>query len=172
MSVRLVKAPIAISFSESSLDDELTLREFHKLSDADDDPINQWLKLAKGRGDTSETDPVILNLLVELHRKVDGLEALIKNEKPVFLDLEQDAHIESIGFEYFNLLESVLEEEQTYYGRISMPVHPKRDIAIFFVAKSATLAQIIKIHERDEKDYNSYLTARERVLIREAKEKK
>ncbi|MDY0116796.1 MAG: hypothetical protein RBR59_04365 [Sulfurimonadaceae bacterium] len=172
MSIRLVQAPISISFSTSSLDDETTLREFHKLSDADDDPINQWLKLAKGRGETADTDPVVLNLLVELHHKLDALEALIKNEKPSRLELNLEANIESIGFEYFNLLENILTEEQIYYGRISMPVHPKRDIAIFFKAESQTLAKIIKIHERDEKDYNSYLTARERVLIREAKEQK
>lgn len=172
MNVRLVKAPISISFSKSTLDDETMLREFHKLSDADDDPINQWLKLAKGRGETAETDPVVLNLLVELHRKLDALESLIKNEQPIRLKLTQDANIESIGFEYFNLLENVLLPEQIYYGRLAMPVHPKRDIAVFFMAESQTLAKIIKIHERDEKDYNSYLTARERVLIREAKEHK
>ena len=170
MNVRLIPAPIDVSFSLSSLEEELYLREFHQLSDADDDPINQWLKLAKARGETADTDPVVLNLLVELHRKLDNLEALIKNETPSRVLLTHDAHIESIGFEYFNLTQDVLEEKQTYYGRIAMPVHPKRDVPVFFQAESATLAKILKMHERDEKDWNAYLTARERVLIREAKE--
>lgn len=172
MSIRLIQAPISISFAPSTLDDETKLREFHKLSDADDDPISQWLKLAKGRGETAETDPVVLNLLVELHRKLDALEALIKDEKPVRLELDYEANISSIGFEYFDLSEPILSVDDIYYGRLAMPVHPKRDIAVFFKAESSTLAKIIKIHERDEKDYNSYLTARERVLIREAKEQK
>ena len=53
-----------------------------------------------------------------------------------------------------------------------MPVHPKRDVAVFFTAQNKSLAKITKIHERDEKEWAAYLTARERVLIREAKESK
>jgi len=71
-----------------------------------------------------------------------------------------------------NLKEELLEEGELYYGRVSMPVHPKRDVAIFFQAESKTLAKIVKIHERDEKEWASYMTARERVLIRELKERK
>lgn len=170
MSVRLIPAPISLSFSATSLEDATHLREYHQLSEADDDPINQWLKLAKARGETSDTDPVVLNLLVELHRKIDALEMFIKNEVPKRLQLQNSAHIESIGFEHFNLLEPLLQEGETYYARLEMPVHPKRDVAVFVEALSPTLAKIIKMHERDEKDYNAYVTARERVLIREARE--
>jgi len=53
-----------------------------------------------------------------------------------------------------------------------MPVHPRRDIGIFFKALSQTLVQIVKIHERDEKEWAAYMTARERILIRELREKK
>ena len=53
-----------------------------------------------------------------------------------------------------------------------MPVHPKRDIALFFRAIDTSLAQITKMHERDEREWSAYLTARERVLIREARESK
>ena len=172
MSVRLIKAPISLSFSGASMEDEEYLREYHQLSESDDDPINQWLKLAKARGETADTDPVVLNLLVELHRKIDALEMFLKDEKPKRLVLTVEAHIESIGFGHFELTEALLQEGETYYARIEMPVHPKRDIAIFFQAQSTTLAKIIKMHERDEKDWNAYLTARERVLIREAREKR
>ena len=67
---------------------------------------------------------------------------------------------------------AVFEEGKTYYGRIEMPVHPKRDVGVFFMAESANLAKIVRMHERDEKEWSAYLTARERVLIREAREKK
>jgi len=169
---RLVKAPISLVFSEASLDKEEFEREYHKLSDSDDNPINQWLKMAKARGETADTDPVILNLVVELHNKIDALEMFLKNEVPKRISLTVEAQIDAIGFEHFNLDDELLEEGKEYYGRIDMPVHPKRDVGVFFVAESPTLAHIVKMHDRDEKEWGSYMTARERVLIREAKEKK
>jgi len=172
MMPRLVKAPISLVFSEASNDMEAYEREYHKLSDSDDNPINQWLKMAKARGETSDTDPVLLNLVVELHNKIDALEMFLKNETPERVSLTEEAQIDAIGFEHFNLVEELLEEGKEYYGRIEMPVHPKRDVGVFFIAQSKTLAHITRMHDRDEKEWGSYLTARERVLIREAKEKK
>ena len=167
---RLVKAPISLVFSEASVDKEAYEREYQKLSDSDDNAINQWLKMAKARGETADTDPVILNLVVELHNKLDALEMFLKDEVPVRVSLISEAQIDSIGFEHFNLSEELLELDKEYYGRIEMPVHPKRDVGVFFIAQSTTLAHIVKIHDRDEKEWASYMTARERVLIREAKE--
>ncbi|WP_321777504.1 hypothetical protein [Sulfurimonas sp.] len=171
MSVRLVPVPISLVYSEASLDKEEFLREYSQLSESDDDPISQWLKLAKGRGETSETDPVLLNLVVELHRKIDALEMFLKNEVPKRLSLINAVKIESIGFDHFKLEEDVLEVGVEYYGRVEMPVHPKRDVAVFFKALDKSLVEITKIHERDQKEWGVYLTARERVLIREAKAK-
>jgi len=171
MSIRLVKAPISIVFSEADVDRESFLREYHQLSESDDDPISQWLKLAKARGETAESDPVLLNLVVELHRKIDALEMFLKNEEPNRVSLTNAAQIDSIGFEHFKLEHEILEEGKEYYGRVEMPVHPKRDVPVFFKALSKDLAEITKIHERDEKEWSAYLTARERVLIREAKER-
>ncbi len=172
MSPRLVPAPISLVFSEVTNDREAFEREYHQLSESDDNPINKWLKLAKARGDTAETDPVLLNLVVELHNKIDALEKFLKNEEPVRVSLINEADIDAIGFEHFSIQEEMLQEGREYYGRVEMPVHPKRDVGIFFKAESKTLATIIKIHERDESEWGSYMTARERVLIREAREKK
>jgi len=169
---RLVAAPISIQFSELSLDKEAYEREYQQLSESDDDPISQWLKLAKARGDTAESDPVILNLVVELHRKVDALEAFLKNEVPKRVPLTQEAEIKAIGFEHFELKDALLQKDEVYYGRIEMPVHPKHDVGVFFKAESSSLVKIIKMHERDEKEWAAYMTARERILIREAREKK
>ena len=172
MSPRLVPAPISLVFSEATNDREAYDREYQQLSESDDNPINKWLKLAKARGDTAETDPVLLNLVVELHNKLDALERFLKDEQPVRVSLINEADIDAIGFEHFSIKEGMLEEGKEYYGRVEMPVHPKRDIGIFFKAESNKLASIIKIHERDEKEWGSYMTARERVLIREARENK
>jgi hypothetical protein len=168
MAPRLVPAPISLVFSKSG--DEAFEREYHQLSESDGNAINQWLKLAKAKGETADTDPVLLNLLVELHNKIDALEMFLKNEEPIRVSLNTQAKIDSIGFEYFNLSDEFLDEGVEYYGRIEMPVHPKRDVGVFFKAQSTTLAKIIRIHDRDEKDWNAYMTARERVLIRESRE--
>lgn len=172
MEPRLVKAPISLVFSLADLNPEMFEREYHQLSESEDNAINQWLKLAKARGETSDTDPVLLNLLVELHNKIDALELYIKNEEPQRVGLSVEAHIDAIGFEHFNLSDALLEVDKEYYGRVEMPVHPKRDVGIFFTAENETLAKITRIHDRDEKEWGAYMTARERVLIREAREKK
>ena len=169
---RLVPAPIEIVFSEVDLNKKAYEREYQQLSESDDDPISQWLKLAKARGETADSDPVLPNLMVELHRKIDALEMFLKNEMPKRISLTNEAHIKAIGFEHFALEEPILQAGKEYYGRIAMPVYPKRDIGVFFQALSPDLAQITRMHERDEKEWAAYLTARERVLIRELKEKK
>jgi len=172
MEPRLVPAPISIVFSNVADNSEAFEREYHQLSESDDNPINQWLKLAKARGETAETDPVLLNLVVELHNKIDALEMLIKNEEPKRVSLTAEAHIESIGFEHFKISQELFEKGGEYYGRVEMPVHPKRDVGIFFTAIDSKLVKITRMHERDEKEWGAYMTARERVLIREAKEKR
>lgn len=169
MSVRLIPAPIRLQYSLLSENEEGFEREYHQLSESDDDPIGQWLKLAKARGDMAETDPVLLNLLIELHRKVDNIERLIKEEEPERVDLSLSGDIESIGYGYFQLKNARLQKGQSYYGRVEMPVHPKRDIGVFFMAEDERLVRITKMHARDEKEWGSYLTARERVMIREMK---
>ena len=169
---RLVAAPISLYFSEADLEKELFEREYQQLSESDEDPISQWLKLAKARGDTRDSDSVLLELVVELHRKIDKLEMFLKDEVPTRVSLTNEAKIDSIGFEHFNIEEKMFDVGKIYYGRIEMPVHPKRDVAVFFKAVSETLAEFVRIHERDEKEWGSYMTARERVLIREAREKK
>ncbi|MCF6201816.1 MAG: hypothetical protein L3J42_06830 [Hydrogenimonas sp.] len=171
MSVRLVTAPLEIDFDDGQKSVDEFEREYQSLSEVEEDPIGQWLKIAKARGETKETDPVLLNLLVELHRKVDILTQIVKNEEPKRVPLSYHGHIESIGFEHFRLSEPLLQRGKRYYGRIAMPVFPKRDVAIWFDALDGNLAKIVRMHERDVKEWNSYVTARERIMIREMKRK-
>jgi len=167
--IRLIPAPISIVFSQSTLEDEHYEREYQALSGVDDDPIGQWLKQAKSKGDTQETDKVVLQLLVELHRKIDNLEKFIKNEIPERLSLSNENMVKSIGFEVFELEDNAFVEGETYYGRLSMPVYPQRDVAVFFEAISSKQGKISRIHERDKIEWNGYVTARERIMIREMK---
>jgi len=166
-SVRLVEAPISLNFDEVLGENEAFEREYHKMSESDDDPIAQWLKLAKARGDTQDSDPVLLSLLIELHRKIDSLESIIKNEKPNRIELKLSEDVKRIGFMHLELNKATLKKGMNYYGRVEMPTYPSRDIGIFFTAEDDNLARITRIHQRDEKEWSSYFTARERVMIRE-----
>lgn len=168
--MRLVPANLDIVFEETGEREHEFLREFDKLSGNEDDPLGAWIKRAKAKGDTKESDQVILTLLVELHRKFDELNAYIKNEKFVKLELAQSGVLEGINFENFRIKEAKFKNGARYYGRIFMPIFPKRDVAIFFEALDEKTAKITRINESDESDYNGYVTARERAMIRELKE--
>jgi len=143
--VRLVTAPLEIDFDLGDRSPEEFEREFQRLSETDEDPIGQWLKIA--------------------------LTQIVKNEEPERVPLAHHGHIESIGFEHFRLSKPLLEKGKRYYGRIAMPVFPKRDVAVWFDAIDERLAKIGRMHERDIKEWNSYVTARERIMIREMKRK-
>ncbi|WP_314990812.1 hypothetical protein [uncultured Campylobacter sp.] len=170
--MRLVPANLDIVFEEALGRESEFLREFDKLSGNEDDPLGAWIKRAKAKGDTKESDQVILTLLVELHRKFDELNAYIKNEKFVKLELAQSSVLDGINFENFRIKEAKFKEGARYYGRIFMTIFPKRDVAIFFEALDEETAKITRINESDESDYNGYVTARERAMIRELKEVK
>jgi len=169
MSQRLIPAPLTLEFSKADESDERFEREYQFLSGIEDDAIGHWLKLAKAKGDTQDTDSVLLQLLVELHRKVDSLEQLIKDEAPKRITLDVQAQISGINFEGFELKEPLFEKDMLYYGRITLPVYPKRDVGIFFQATSQTSATTVRIHDRDINEWNAYVTARERVMIRDMK---
>ncbi|MDD3769568.1 hypothetical protein E0765_09220 [Sulfuricurvum sp. IAE1] len=167
--VRLIEAPLEIVFDKVSVNESEFEREYARLSETDDDAIGQWLRTAKAKGETSDSDPVVIHLLVELYRKMDRLEHLILNNVPQRLTLSVDAAIAQIGFEHFELLEPLLEPGETYYGRLELPVHPKRETALYFEALTPSLARISRIHPRDESEWGAYMMARERAMIRHLK---
>ena len=168
MSMRLVDAPLEIELSIYN-DQEALQREFQRLSGVDDDAIGQFVRRAKARGETHETDNVLLQLLVELHRKVDRLEKLYKHEEEKLEALNIQAAITAIGYEHIQLKEPVLKADTTYYARIMMPVYPQRLVPLFVKAIDENHAKILQMHENDITDYNAYVAARERIMIRQMK---
>jgi len=165
--MRLIKAYINFEFDEYN---ENFQKEFDTLGAESDDPIGQYIKLAKARGETRDTDPVLLELLIALHRKIDELTAIIKNETKDFLFLKHKTEIESVGFENFSINEPLFENKK-YYGRMDLPVFPQRKVPVVFEGVDKKTAKILHMHERDIKDYNAFITARERAIIREMKGK-
>jgi hypothetical protein len=166
----LVEAPLSLQIeevSEERLED--FKREFQSLSEIDSDAIGHWMKMQKARGATAETDEAVLNLLVELYRKIDKLEKIITKGEKRLLPLSTDVRIEKIGFHNFELKEANLVSGKSYYGRINMITYPQRELPIFFKATDSQLAEITEIHNRDENDWATYFRARERIMIRERK---
>ncbi len=169
--IRVVNASLTIEFEEVNDRYEEFKREYDSLSEYEEDSIGQWLKLAKAKGETKESDQVLLTLMVELHRKVDELTSIVKNEEREFVKLKHISRIEAIGHEHFRLEKELFEPGKEYYGRIAMPVFPKREIPLFFKAVEKNMAEITLMHEKDTKDWSAYVVARERVMIRELKKR-
>jgi len=170
-NIRVVNAPLVIEYEDSQSRYKEFKKEYDSLSEYEEDSIGQWLKLAKAKGDTKDSDEVLLTLMIELHRKVDELRALIKNEEREFVKLQNLQRIEGIGYEHFKFEKEVLQKDVEYYGRIAMPVFPKREIPLFFKAINDDMAEIVLMHEKDIKDWSAYVVARERVMIRELKKR-
>ncbi len=169
--MRYINAPLEIEFDIDNGSKEFK-HEYDSLSSADDDSIGEWLRLAKARGKTEDSDQVLLTLVIELHRKIDEMDAFMRGEKQVFVALTCRGDIESINYEHFKLKDKTFEENESYYGRIEMPFFPKRQVPLYFKAISRYEAKIVLLHERDERDWNAYVVARERVMIREMRAKK
>jgi hypothetical protein len=168
--IYLVDAPLSLTIEEISEERDFEFqREFQSLSEIDSDAIGHWLRIKKAKGETSETDDVVLNLLVELHRKIDKLEKVITEGEKRLLPLSTSTEIEQIGFHHFKLQEEILSTGTAYYGRVNMITYPQRELPIFFKALDSKTAEITTIHERDESDWATYFRARERIMIRERK---
>ena len=171
--IRFVPAVLTVHFEVlNSENSESFRREYTTLSEYEEDAIGQWLKIAKARGETKDTDEVLLNLLVELHKKVDELTALVKNEEKKLLTLANTTQILFIGFDHIQIEESLFIPGKEYYARIEMPIFPKREMAMYLKGIEPQIAEIILMHEKDMKDWNAYVVAKERVMIREMKKGK
>lgn len=168
--MRTIRAPLKIAFSRvDSCDLGAFQAEFDRLSENDDDPISAWLRASRARGKIiDENEPIIL-LLIELHRKIDALSAQIEANPKDYLKLENEAILDSIGHNLLIFGEDTLQSGAKYYARLEVAVFPVRKIPLFFTARDSRNAEITLIHSRDEADFDGYIAARERSIIREGK---
>ena len=145
--IKLFKAPLDMEFESDKDGSEKFKREFDSILPGEEDALGA--------------------LLIELHRKVDALSDYIKNEHKQYLPLKERTSIEEIGFTHIKISEEKFIKDEIYYARIAMPIFPKRNLSLYLRAVSENLVKIENMHEEDEADWNAYVTARERVMIRE-----
>lgn len=160
---RLINGQIHLEYEEC-IDDRFEL-EFSNSRAS----IDEWLSLAKAKGETDDSDPFTIKILVELHKKIDELTNYIKNNRPDRLELKYKGHTIKIGFDGFRIDKPNLKEGKKYYARISMPLFIKRDILVFFEALDKDTAIIKRISRSDEKDWSSYIAESDRLEIRKQK---
>jgi hypothetical protein len=169
MAIRFIPAPLKAFLSEDYEEREDLKREYDTFAQSDSDPIGQWLKLAKARGETSDSDQVLLTLITELHRKVDMLMDKYDEKEIVYLDLDYEEEINGVNFDYLSFNNRNLEVGHRYYMRLEMPIFPKRSVPMYVVAIEPNIVEIKLMHNRDRKEWDGYVTARERTYIRELK---
>ncbi|MBX7491398.1 hypothetical protein [Helicobacter turcicus] len=169
---RLIKTLLNIEYEVVHNNAEAFAQEFNKLTQSDEDPIGEWLRLTRAKKGNLESDNVvILELLVEIYRKIESLEARISGETKNYVELKNKGSVGTIGHSCFALTDSKLSENTLYYGRIELPTFPTRIVPVYFIYHSG-LAWIERIHGRDEAEWDGYVASKERALIRSIRNKK
>ncbi len=169
---RLIDTALKIRYDTAHSNAEEFALEFNKLTQSDEDPIGEWLRLMRAKkGNLDSENTIVLELLVEIYRKLELLEHKIQGDTKIYTPLAYEGLITTIGHSCFALRDSTLQENTLYYGRVELPTFPTRIIPIYFIFHTH-LALVEKIHARDENEWDSYVASKERALIRSIKSNK
>ncbi len=170
MDIRFVPASLDIEYEEvNSKNQGIFKDEYKTLQEYGNDDINEWVKKLKAKGQLDDTDRVLLTLLVELHKKIDNLENLLKNEKSNLVKLQQSSKTTAINFDYIQTDSFDFLSDTLYYARIALPVFPKREIAVYLYGIENNIAKIHLISQKNQDDWNSLIMSKEREYIRKIK---
>lgn len=169
LTTRLVKAPLKIEFSRVNNNYDTFKMEFDLLSENNDDAIGLWLKNIRARGKIVDENEPLFQLLVELHRKIDILNARLNSEYKEYTKLDSTCNLDSIGHNILVFRDDYLEIGECYYARLDIAVFPPRKMPIFFESLASNQAKITLMHSRDIIDFDSYIASKERANIREKK---
>ena len=140
--------------------------EYNLLSENSADSIEEWIKKQQTKGQIEDTDQVLLKLLVELHKKVDRLESILKNENEQLLPLQYNAKIYGIHFEYIQTEKYCFLVDTIYYARISMPVFPKKELPLYLIGINDDIAKIHIVNQKNSDEWISFVMSKEREYIR------
>lgn len=148
---------------EFELDDPKFELEFNTRANSFED----WLSFQKAKDNVS--DPLILELLLGLHQKIDNLTNLIKSGEQSQNKLKFVKFASKIGYEGFAFDEDCLEIGKIYFARICVDSFFLKTICVYFEAVDSKTAKITKINPRSEKQWSHFVARSEMLSIRKAK---
>lgn len=163
LETRIARCVLDVEVQEVEEIEGKYLQEYIRLNQIEESGIEKWLKLSKGRD--YEGDEVMLELLVEVYKKLERLEQKLSIQQSPLLDLSQRVQTHSIGHGVL-CFESELEVGRSYYARFDLPVFPSKIIPLFFTMLTPKIAKIIKIGTMHNQSYDSYVVECERMEIR------
>ena len=170
MSSKLIQVDLQIEYEVVTDENKKQLQqEFDALGEHNQDPIGSYIKLAKARGETRENDDILISLLIELHRKIDNLESILLQKEENRLSLVHASPVLALGHTHLQIANLDIMPQSKFYGRMKIPVFPPREIPLYFSSTEGDIGKIDFMHNKDSIDYDMYITARERSLIRQMK---
>ena len=170
MNIRFVPASLNITFEEvTDMNRSIFRNEYNTLNEYENDDIKEWVSKLKAQGKLDDTDRVLLTLLIELHKKIDNIETILKNNENKSLKLQHSSKIVGIHFDHIQINDFDFLENNLYFAKIQLPVFPKREIPIYLLGLNSTIAKIHMISQKNQDDWNSLVMAKEREEIRKIK---
>lgn len=168
IETRIARCVLDIEAQEvQEIEEGKCFQEYIRLNQIEESGVEKWLKLSKGRD--YDGDEVVLELLVEVYKKLERLEQKLSIQQSPLLPLPIRVQTHSIGHGVL-CFEEGLEVGKTYYARFDLPVFPSKIIPLFFTMLTPHIAKIVKIGTTHNKNYDSYVVECERMEIRSRRE--
>ncbi len=161
--MKFVRITANICFEEVDGRQEEFEREFESFSGTDSNPVDDFIQKLKAREGKNLPDAITLTLLVELHKKIDDLTKIVKNETK---ELARLANEQALDFAWFDTIKVTgLKSGSIYYARVYLPLFRPRPVPFFCEAIDEDSAKIIKIWPDDKADFDGYLASKDREEI-------
>ncbi|ANV97309.1 hypothetical protein BBW65_00020 [Helicobacter enhydrae] len=124
IETRIVESALKVDVRQVEKIGGETYEEYIQLNRVQESGIERWLKHAKGRD--YDGDELMLDLLVEMFKKIEKLEKMLAQTQDNLLTLHQQITTSHIGHGVLCFQESVLKKGGIYYGRLFLPFFQKK----------------------------------------------
>lgn len=132
--------------------------------------IQEWLIHEKAHGEAENSDPLVLKLLVELHKKIDELSDIINSKNEPIVKLANNQVTSEISFDGFKFSHHCLNKNEIYFARLKVPDSFKKNILVYFKAIDEMTAKIERISLNDERQWSSFVAQSQMMQIRKQKQ--
>lgn len=164
---RIVRCVIDVGIQEVQEIGGESLFEFNQLNQFEESGVEKWLKLTKNKED--EENPILLELLLEVYKKLEKIERRLFLNDDGMLKLPITVQTHRIGHGIL-CFKKDLKIGSIYYGRIDLPIFPSKLVPFYIQMLTPNIAKIVRMSTNHTKSYDSYVAECERIEIREKKE--